>query len=189
MATMNLLQRRIDAKIVWYGPAQSGKTTNLTNIHQRLPAGFAGPLRKIDTVDERTLFFDFMPVKEIEVGGWAIRFHLYTVPGQADYQRTRRAILGGADGVVFVADASRMDENTASLTELEAHLAHYDRSLTTLPIVLQLNKLDLPTALPEPELASALNHGGWPVVPAIAVRGVGVREALGEIARAVARGL
>ena len=183
--------RRIDAKIVYYGPAQSGKTTNLLNVHGRLPAASRGPLRSIDTVDERTLFFDFMPLQAIEVGGWQIRFHLYTVPGQFDYVRTRRAILGGADGIVFVADATpaQQEANASSMAELHTHLAHYARELAATPFVLQVNKGDLPEALPSASVAAPLNEHAWPVVSAMAIRGIGVAETLSTIAKSVARQL
>lgn len=191
MATINVRDRRIDTKIVYYGPAQSGKTTNVVNVHSRLPEDFRGPLRSIDTEDERTLFFDFMPVQEIEVGGWSIRFHLYTVPGQKDYVRTRRAILGGADGVVFVADAApeQAGPNRESVTELREHLAHYGRDERSLPIVLQVNKTDLSEARDITQVTKELNDAAWPVFPAMAIRGIGVAETLGAIAKAVARTL
>jgi mutual gliding-motility protein MglA len=191
MATINVRERRIDAKIVYYGPAQSGKTTNVVNVHSRLPEAYRGPLRSIDTEDERTLFFDFMPMHQIEVGGWAIRFHLYTVPGQKDYVRTRRAILGGADGVVFVADAApeQAEANRESVAELHEHLEHYGRDATSLPVVLQVNKTDLSEARPLLEMGEDLNEAAWPVFPAMAIRGIGVSETLGAIAKAVARTL
>jgi signal recognition particle receptor subunit beta len=191
MATINVRERRIDTKIVYYGPAQSGKTTNVVNVHSRLPEAFRGPLRSIDTEDERTLFFDFMPVQEIEVGGWAIRFHLYTVPGQKDYVRTRRAILGGADGIVFVADASpeQAEANRESVAELGEHLAHYGRDADSLPVVLQINKTDLGDARSTTDVNEDLNEAVWPMFPAMAIRGIGVSETLGAIARTVARTL
>lgn len=191
MAAIDIRTHRIDTKIVYYGPAQSGKTTNLLNVHSRLPQDARGPMRSIDTVDERTLFFDFMPVQEIEVGGWKIRFHLYTVPGQVDYVRTRRAILGGADGLVFVADAdpAKAEENAASMTELLEHLEHYGRNPADMPMVIQVNKTDLQNARPVAEVADSLNHHAWPVVGAMAIRGIGVSETLGTIAKAVARTL
>ena len=191
MAAIDIRNHRIDAKIVYYGPAQSGKTTNLTNVHSRLPQESRGPLRSIDTVDERTLFFDLMPIQDIEVGGWTIRFHLYTVPGQADYVRTRRAILGGADGVVFVADAdpARQQENEQSMAELRQHLEHYAKDVAAVPLVLQVNKTDLPNALSTTTVADPLNLHAWPVVQAMAIRGIGVSETLATIARAVARTL
>jgi mutual gliding-motility protein MglA len=191
MATINVAKRRIDSKIVYYGPGLSGKTTNLVNIHSRMPDELRGPMRSIDTEQERTLFFDFMPVEEITVGGWAIRFHLYTVPGQKDYVRTRRAILGGADGVVFVADASpeQADANRTSVLELHQHLEHYGRDDASLPIVLQVNKTDLAEARPVSDVNDDLNESGWPMFPAIAIRGNGVAETLGAIAKLVARTL
>jgi signal recognition particle receptor subunit beta len=191
MATINVRERRIDTKIVYYGPAQSGKTTNVVNVHSRLPEEFRGPLRSIDTEDERTLFFDFMPVHEIEVGGWSIRFHLYTVPGQKDYVRTRRAILGGADGIVFVADAApeQAPANRESVEELREHLTHYGRDETSLPIVLQVNKTDLTEARELTDVTEDLNDAAWPVFPAMAIHGIGVAETLGAIAKAVARTL
>lgn len=191
MAAIDVRNHRIDAKIVYYGPAQSGKTTNLLNVHSRLPEEARGPMRSIDTVDERTLFFDFMPVQAIEVGGWQIRFHLYTVPGQIDYVRTRRAILGGVDGIVFVADASpdQQVENETSMAELHEHLIHYGKDAATVPLVLQVNKTDLPQALSVDAVTSALNDHAWPVVPAMAIRGIGVSETLSTIAKSVARQL
>lgn len=191
MAAIDIRNHRIDTKIVYYGPAQSGKTTNLTNVHSRLPQESRGPMRSIDTVDERTLFFDLMPIQEIEVGGWSIRFHLYTVPGQRDYVRTRRAILGGADGIVFVADAdpAKQDENQQSMDELHEHLEHYGKDSASMPIVLQVNKTDLPDARPVTEVSDPLNLHAWPVVQAMAIRGIGVSETLSTIARAVARTL
>lgn len=191
MAAINVRDHRIDAKIVYYGPAQSGKTTNLINVHSRLPQDAKGPMRSIDTADERTLFFDLMPIQEIEVGGWTIRFHLYTVPGQEDYVRTRRAILGGADGVVFVADAdpAKQGENQASMDELREHLVHYGKNVASMPVVLQVNKTDLQNARPVAEVADPLNIHAWPVVQAMAIRGIGVSETLSTIAKAVARTL
>lgn len=191
MASIDIRNHRIDAKIVYYGPAQSGKTTNLINVHSRLPRESRGPMRSIDTVDERTLFFDLMPIQEIEVGGWTIRFHLYTVPGQEDYVRTRRAILGGADGVVFVADAdpAKQGENAQSMSELHQHLEHYGKDAGSMPMVLQVNKTDLPNAHPVAVVADPLNLHAWPVVQAMAIRGIGVSETLSTIAKAVARRL
>ena len=191
MAAIDVRNHRIDTKIVYYGPAQSGKTTNLINVHGRLPQEARGPMRSIDTVDERTLFFDFIPMQEIEVGGWNIRFHLYTVPGQADYVRTRRAILGGADGIVFVADAdpAQRDANEASMDELHGHLQHYGKDAAAMPLIIQVNKTDLPNARPVAEVSDALNAHAWPVVQAMAIRGIGVKETLSTIAKSVARTL
>ena len=191
MALIDVTNREIHAKIVYYGPSLSGKTTNLLNIHERLPGDMKGEMKSIATEAERTLFFDFVPIEEVRVGGWAIRFHLYSVPGQGVYVRTRRAILGGADGVVFVADADplRHEANLESLTELDTHLAHYQRSSESLPIVLQYNKTDLPSALDRASLESKLNSHDWPSVEAIATQGNGVSETLASISRLVARTL
>lgn len=191
MALIDVRKREIHARIVYYGPGLSGKTTNLLNIHGRLPDELKGTMQSIATEDERTLFFDFVPIEEVTLGGWGIRFHLYSVPGQDLYVRTRRAILGGADGIVFVADAAeqRLDANRASLTELDGHLMHYQLAVDDLPLVLQYNKIDVEGALPTEVLDDALNPASWPAFPAIAIHGNGVAETLGAISRLVARTL
>jgi signal recognition particle receptor subunit beta len=191
MAMIDVRNRAIDAKIVYYGPALSGKTTNLLNIHSRLPDGARGEMRSIATESERTLFFDFVPIEPIRIGGWLVRFHLYSVPGQETYVRTRRAILGGADGVVFVADAAadRLDANRASLDELHEHLGHFQRTTTDVPVVLQYNKVDLASAAEAAALDTFLNPNGWPAFEAIATHGNGVSETLVAISKAVARTL
>jgi signal recognition particle receptor subunit beta len=191
MALIDVNNREIHAKIVYYGPSLSGKTTNLVNIHERLPAEMKGEMKSIATEAERTLFFDFVPIEEVRIGGWAIRFHLYSVPGQEVYVRTRRAILGGADGVVFVADSdpARRQANVDSLTELDEHLAHYQRSTETLPLVFQYNKVDLPGSNGRAELDPSLNSRGWPSFEAIAIHGNGVSETLTSISKLVARTL
>lgn len=189
MALIDIRKREIHAKIVYCGPGLSGKTTNLLNIHGRLPEDIRGEMQSIATADERTLFFDFVPISEIDLGGWAVRFHLYSVPGQDVYVRTRRAILGGADGIVFVADAAgaRLDANRSSMTELEGHLGHYQRELDDVPLVVQYNKIDVEDALTPEVLDEELNPGSWPAFPAIAIHGNGVAETLGAISRLVAR--
>lgn len=191
MALIDVRKREIHAKIVYYGPGLSGKTTNLLNIHNRLPDELKGAMQSIATEDERTLFFDFVPIQDVTLGGWAIRFHLYSVPGQDVYVRTRRAILGGADGIVFVADAveERLDANRSSLNELDDHLSHYQRTVDDLPLVLQYNKVDVEDALTHDALDRALNPASWPAFPAIAIHGNGVAETLGAISRLVARTL
>lgn len=191
MAMIDVTNREVHAKIVYYGPGLSGKTTNLVNIHGRLPSGLKGEMKSIATEAERTLFYDFFPIEDIRIGGWAIRFHLYSVPGQDVYVRTRRAILGGADGVVFVADSApdRRQANIDSLGELHQHLAHFQRTAENLPVVLQYNKIDLPGAIDRVELDTALNPQDWPVFEAIATQGNGVGETLTSISRLVARNL
>ena len=191
MATIDIGSREIHAKIVYYGPGLSGKTTNLRNIHDRMIPEFRGPIRAIETEIERTLFFDFLSVQSFKLGGWSIRYHLYSVPGQDDYVRTRRAILGGADGVVFVADASaeQREANLVFLTELVDHLEYYDRDVTAFPLVFQFNKMDLEDAASHAELDSDLNGIGCPAFDAIAINGNGVRETLAEITAMVTRTL
>lgn len=189
MSVINVARRQINAKIVYYGPGLSGKTTNLLNIHARMPETATSPMQSIATLDERTLFFDFVPIEEVRVGGWDIRFHLYSVPGQDDYVRTRRAILGGADGVVFVADSApdRLEANAASIVELQEHLAHHKRSAEDTPVVLQYNKRDLDGVIPVSELRDRLNTGGWAEFEAAALNGHGVADTLTDVSRRVAR--
>ncbi len=191
MATINVRDREIHAKVVYYGPGLSGKTSNLVNIHERMPAENRSPIRSIATEEERTLFFDFVPVEPILVGGWDVRFHLYSVPGQEHYLRTRRAILGGADGIVFVADADRerLDANLASVDELGTHLEYYGHTLDDLPVVFQFNKMDLASAMTADELGAALNPAGLPQFAAIATHGNGVAETLRGISKLVAQRL
>lgn len=191
MSLINLAAREIHAKIVYYGPGLSGKTTNVLNIHQRLPAGARGPMKSIETESERTLFFDFVPLGAASVGGYTIQFHLYSVPGQDQYSRTRRAILGGADGIVFVADAApdRQGANRASLDELTDHLRHHQRDIADVPFVFQYNKMDLEHAVPAETLDQTFNPGRRPRVLAIALRGNGVAETLREVCKVAARRL
>ena len=188
MATINLAAREIHAKIVYYGPGLSGKTTNLVDIHRRMPEELRGRMQSIATEQERTLFFDFVPIESGRVGGYVVHFHLYSVPGQEHYIRTRRAILGGADGVVFVADATpeRMAANHAFVAELADNLSQQRRSAAVVPIVLQYNKMDLDDALPVEQLDARLNGPGWPSHGASAVFGIGVAETLRTISRQVA---
>lgn len=191
MTTIRTADREIDTRIIYFGPGLSGKTTNLVNIHQRMPADLRGPMRSIDTDQERTLFFDFLPVEAGRVGDWSLRFQLYSVPGQESYARTRRAMLSGVDGVVFVADASpeRLRANQESFQELADHLERQGRSLADMPIVVQINKMDRAEDRTASDIASQIGAEDWPVVDAVAVRGVGVKETLKHIVRQVARGL
>jgi len=191
MALINVTNREVHAKIVYYGPGLSGKTTNLVNIHGRLPADLRGEMKSIATEAERTLFFDFVPIEAVRIGGWAIRFHLYTVPGQEVYVRTRRAILGGADGIAFVADSdpARQQANLDSLAELEGHLAHYQREWTGFPIVFQYNKIDVPGAMSREVMESSLNRDARPAFEAIATQGNGVAETLASVSKLVAHAL
>ncbi len=191
MTVIRTADREIDTRIIYYGPGLSGKTTNLVNIHQRMPADLRGPMRSIDTEDERTLFFDFLPVEPVRIGGWSLRFQIYSVPGQDTYARTRRAMLAGIDGIVFVADASpdRIDANRASLDELREQLVRQGRSLDTTPAVLQVNKMDRAGSDDAALIADRIGGGDLPVVEAVAVRGIGVRETLQQVVQRVAHAL
>jgi signal recognition particle receptor subunit beta len=191
MATIDLNGREVHTKIVYYGPGLSGKTTNLRNIYERLPEEARGVIRSIDTEAERTLFFDFLAVNPVQLGDWSIRYHLYSVPGQEGYSRTRRAILGGADGVVFVADATTgaSERNQQNLAELAEHLDYHGRSIDAFPFILQYNKLDLPDATTHRELDAQLNTLEVTAIDAVAINGNGVRETLAAITSLVTRTL
>ncbi len=187
MALIDVAAREIHAKIVYYGPGLSGKTTNLQVIHRSLPPQAKSDLVSIDTETERTLFFDFLPVDIGTIHGYRLRLQLYTVPGQPLYRQTRVAVLSGADGVVFVADAQkeRLADNLQSLRELLHNLARQGKRLTEFPLVLQYNKMDLPTALPLPILDRYLNPMRAPRFAAVAVRSIGVIETLRTVIRLV----
>ena len=146
MALVNYNQREISAKLVYYGPGLSGKTTNIQFIHKKLRSEHRGKLMSLATKTDRTLFFDFLPVDLGEIQGFKTRFHLYTVPGQVFYNATRKLVLKNVDGVVFVADsqAHRMGSNIESLKNLEENLAEYGKDLQSMPFILQYNKRDLP---------------------------------------------
>jgi signal recognition particle receptor subunit beta len=179
---VNYVTREITCKIVYYGPGRSGKTTNLRHVHDRLPPGRAGQMVSLATEGDRTLFFDFLPVDLGVVANFTTRFQLYTVPGQSYYAATRRLVLQGADGVVFVADSRRrqMDENLASFQDLHEQLASHGVDPRLMPMVLQYNKQDLPRELlmaPE-ELADQLNFRGAPEFAADALGGVNVFETM-----------
>src|SRR6476620_8279890 len=166
MSLVNYSTREITCKIVYYGPGRSGKTTNLRFIHERLPADRAGRMVSLATEGDRTLFFDFLPVDLGVVAGFATRFQLYTVPGQSYYAATRKLVLQGADGVVFVADSRRrqIDENIESMQDLHANLAEQGVDARNVPLVIQYNKQDLPRELITDidELDDALNFRGVP---------------------------
>jgi hypothetical protein len=187
MAFINYGAREINLKIVYYGPGLGGKTTNIQVLYDRTANGHKGKLISLATETDRTLFFDFFPLELGTIRGFRTRFHLYTVPGQVFYDASRKLILKGADGVVFVADsqAIRMDANLESVRNLKEHLAQNGHSLERLPYVLQLNKRDLPSAVPAAEMVRALRVKDEPVFEAIAIRGVGVFETFKGIAKLV----
>lgn len=187
MVQINFAQKQVNAKIVYYGPGMSGKTTNLEVIHQRAPEGNRGDLTSISTEGDRTLFFDFMPLDLGTVAGMRTCFQIYTVPGQVYYNSTRKLVLQGVDGVIFVADSSpnMMEENLESLRNLEENLREYGRSLADTPLVIQYNKRDMPGALSIDELEEQLNPIGAPAFEAIANTGQGVFPTLKAVAAAV----
>lgn len=187
MVQINFAQRQVNAKVVYYGPGMSGKTTNLEVVHQRAPSGNRGDLTSISTDGDRTLFFDFMPLDLGTVAGMRTCFQIYTVPGQVYYNSTRKLVLQGVDGVVFVADSSAamVEENLESLRNLEENLREYGKSLATMPHVIQYNKRDLPDALPVEELNQLLNQHNAPFFEAIANTGQGVFPTLKALAARV----
>jgi len=187
VSLVNYATREITCKIVYYGPGRSGKTTNLHYIYGQVPADRRGKMVSLATETDRTLFFDFLPLDLGTVRGFKTRFHLYTVPGQVFYEASRRLILKGADGVVFVADSQeeRLDANLETLDNLREHLKDHNLDFNTIPYVLQLNKRDLPNAMPVPELKKQLTLKGEPSLEAVAVTGQGVFDTLKEVAKLV----
>ena len=164
MSMINYASREINCKIVYYGPGLGGKTTNLEQVHGKVAPDARGKLISLATETERTLFFDFLPVDLGTIRGFKTRFHLYTVPGQVYYNASRKLILKGVDGIVFVADSQteRMEANLESMQNLYDNMAEYGYDLTTLPFVIQYNKRDLPNAAAIADLQAALNPG-WEV--------------------------
>ncbi len=191
MAVFNYAKKEIDAKIVYYGPAISGKTTNLQFIHGHMKPDQRGKMVSLATNEDRTLFFDFLPIELESVRGFKTRFHLYTVPGQVYYGATRRAVLTGADGVVFVADshADRMEDNLTSFKDLEDNLRYYGKKVETIPLVIQYNKRDLPNVLPVEELNQKINRMNCPFFETVAVMGKGVFESLTMTCRLVLKAI
>jgi mutual gliding-motility protein MglA len=187
MTFINYASREINCKIVYYGPGLCGKTTNLQYIYDSTAPQAKGKLISLATETDRTLFFDFMPLELGTVRGFKTRFHLYTVPGQVYYDASRKLILKGVDGVVFVADSQeeRFDANVESLYNLEENLATQGYDLNQLPYVLQLNKRDLPNVVPLDELSYELQKKGEPVLEAVATDGTGVFDTLKAVAKQV----
>ncbi len=187
MSFINYASREINCKVVYYGPGLCGKTTNLQYIYSKAATGTKGKLISLSTETDRTLFFDFLPLSLGEIRGFKTRFHLYTVPGQVFYDASRKLILKGVDGAVFVADSQeeRMEANIESLDNLRINLAEQGFDLTKLPFLIQYNKRDLPNALPIADLRKELNPRNVPEVEAVASTGVGVFETLKAIAKLV----
>jgi len=191
MSMINYASREINCKLVYYGPGLGGKTTNLEYVYSKVAPDTRGKLISLATEQERTLFFDFLPVDLGNIRGFKTRFHLYTVPGQVYYNASRRLILKGVDGIVFVADsqAERMDANIAAMQNLYENLADYGYEPSQIPIVLQWNKRDLPNAVSTQELHEQLNPDNLPEFEAVAVTGVGVFDTLRAVSKLVIKTL
>src|SRR5215471_3578352 len=187
MTFINYASREINCKIVYYGPGLCRKTTNLQYIYDKTNPAAKGKLISLATETDRTLFFGFLPLELGTVRGFKTRFHLYTVPGQVFYDASRKLILKGVDGVIFVADSQveRMDANIESLYNLEENLRAYGYELMKLPYVLQLNKRDLPNVITSEELTAELQRKGEPVIEAVAATGAGVFDTLKAVAKQV----
>jgi mutual gliding-motility protein MglA len=184
---INYVARELNCKIVYYGPGLGGKTTNLQHVYSITAPENRGKLISLATETERTLFFDFLPIDLGQIRGFRTRFHLYTVPGQVFYDASRRLILRGVDGVVFVADSQeeRLDANLESISNLRENLKEHGFDLTKIPYVLQLNKRDLPNIMPAEELRRLLLVKGEPVFEAVAMKGTGVLDTLKAVVRQV----
>ncbi len=187
MTFINYASREINCKIVYYGPGLCGKTTNLQYVYDKTNPNAKGKLISLATETDRTLFFDFLPLELGTVRGFKTRFHLYTVPGQVFYDASRKLILKGVDGIVFVADSQeeRLDANLESLDNLGHNLKLQGYDLASVPYVLQLNKRDLPSALTAEELKTNLIRDKEPVIEAVASKGVGVFDTLRAVAKLV----
>jgi mutual gliding-motility protein MglA len=187
MSFINYSAREINCKIVYYGPPFSGKTTNLEHIYNKTNPDAKGKMSSLATETDRTLFFDFLPLALSEIRGFKTRFHLYTVPGQVLYDVSRKLILKGVDGVVFVGDSqmSRIEENLESMENLRTNLAEHGYNLDKLPYVIQYNKRDMPEIASIEELRAILNPTKVPDFEAVAGTGVGVFDTLKAVAKLV----
>ncbi len=187
MSFINYNAKEIHCKIVYYGPSLGGKTTNIQWVYQKTMSKEKSELFTLPTAVERTMFFDFLPLNIGDIRGFQTRFHLYTVPGQVVYDASRKLILKGLDGVVFVADsqAERMEENIESMNNLKKNLEQQGYDINEIPLVIQYNKRDLPNALPLNELRSTLNRYNAPDFEATANNGDGVFEALKTVSKSI----
>jgi mutual gliding-motility protein MglA len=187
MTFINYASKEINCKIVYYGPGLGGKTTNLQYIYNKTAPDAKGKMISLATEADRTLFFDFLPLDLGTIRGFTTRFHLYTVPGQVFYDASRKLILKGVDGVVFVADSQRerMEANIESIRNLESNLRDHGLDLKSIPYALQFNKRDMPTAAPVDELYRTLNFKREPTFEAVAPQGVGVFDTLKSVAKLI----
>jgi hypothetical protein len=187
MSFINYSSREINCKLVYYGPGLGGKTTNLQYIFEKTNPQARGKMISLATETERTLFFDFLPLSLGTIRGFKVRFHLYTVPGQVFYDASRKLILKGADGVVFVADSQeeRMEANIESIENMMVHLKEHGYDPDKIPLVIQYNKRDLPNAAPVEELRKLLNPKNLIEFEGIATKGDGVFDTLKSVAKLV----
>lgn len=187
MSFVNYVTKEVNCKIVYYGPGLGGKTTNIQYVYQKTSGGNKGNIITLNSENERTLFFDFLPLDLGEIRGFKTRFHLYTVPGQVFYEASRKLILRGVDGIVFVADSQveRMEANVESLKSLEKNLLEQGYEMGKIPLVFQWNKRDLPNVTSIKDLHEALNKINGPEFEAVAVKGNGVFETLKVISKLV----
>lgn len=187
MSFVNYHTKEINCKIVYYGPGLGGKTTNIQYIYQKTSSQNKGQMITLNTENERTLFFDFLPLDLGEIRGFKTRFHLYTVPGQVFYEASRKLILRGVDGLVFVADSQveRMEANLESYQGLEKNLAEQGYDVSKVPMVMQWNKRDLPNIVPTEDLQFQLNKRKFPAFEAVASQGTGVFETLKMVSKSV----
>lgn len=191
MALINYSSKEINCKIVYYGPGLGGKTTNIKHIYSKVNPNHRGKLMSLDTELDRTLFFDFLPVDLGNVKGFSVHFHLYTVPGQVYYNASRKLILKGVDGLIFVADSQieRFEDNIDSMDNLHDNLIEYHKKVEEIPLAIQYNKRDLPNIVSLNELEDALNPRGVFFCEGVAVEGIGVFEPLKEVSKKVLRKL
>lgn len=187
MSFVNYVTKEVNCKIVYYGPGLGGKTTNIQYVYQKTSGDNRGNMIALNTENERTLFFDFLPLELGEIRGFKTRFHLYTVPGQVFYEASRKLILRGVDGIVFVADSQveKMEANLESLKSLEKNLIEQGYDIEKMPIVMQWNKRDLPNVTSVKDLGLALNKWKSPEFEAVAVKGEGVFDTLKMISKLV----
>ena len=187
MSFVNYHSKEINCKLVYYGPGLGGKTTNIQYIYQKTSGESRGEMVSLNTENERTLFFDFLPLDLGEIRGFKTRFHLYTVPGQVFYEASRKLILRGVDGIIFVADSQieKMDANFESLTSLKENLSEQGYEISKIPLVMQWNKRDLPNVSPVSELEKRLNQYDVPSFESVALSGDGVFQTLKMISKLV----
>jgi signal recognition particle receptor subunit beta len=191
MSLINYSSREINCKIVYYGPGLCGKTTNIQYVYDKVAPETKGKLITLATEMDRTLFFDFLPLELGTVKGFKTRFHLYTVPGQVYYDASRKLILRGVDGLVYVADSqtARFDANIESLYNLHENLREYKLDLADIPFVIQYNKRDMPDIISIEDLEQELNPEGYPSFNAVAISGIGVFDTLKSVAKQVLKRL